>query len=132
MVSALVSAHPLEVVVSRSYRIGLLVLGALSALDLALPLLTDGEHPPMPVALAAAALGLASLVLVVSAWRGARRAVLPLVVLRALSALAAIPALFTADVPAPMLVTAALLLAFTAAGIGLTLTGRQHVQGGAR
>lgn len=117
---------------SRSSRIGLLVLGALSALDLALPLLTDGEHPPMPVALAAAALGLASLVLVVSAWRGAGRAVLPLVVLRALSAPAAVPALFTAEVPTPMLVIAVLLLALTAAGIGLTLTGRQHSQVGAR
>jgi hypothetical protein len=39
---------------SRSYRAGLILLGVLSAADLALPVLTDGEHPPMSVALAGA------------------------------------------------------------------------------
>ena len=79
---------------SRSLRAGLIVLGVLSVLDLLTPLVTDGEHPPMAIALGSAVIGLASLVLAVSAWRGAMRAVLPLVVLRALSAISAVPAVF--------------------------------------
>lgn len=51
---------------SPSSRAGLVLLGLLSAIDLFLPLLTDGETPPMGVALVAAALGLASLALIVS------------------------------------------------------------------
>lgn len=57
---------------SRSFRAGLALLGVLSALDVALPLLTDREHPPMAVALVASALGVASLALVVSSLVGAR------------------------------------------------------------
>jgi hypothetical protein len=109
------------------FRTGLLILGLLSVADLALPLLTDGETPPVPVALTAAALGLASLVLVVSAWRGARKAILPLIVLRALSAATALPAFFVADVPAPALATAAGVVLLTVAGVVLVLTDRTAV-----
>jgi hypothetical protein len=109
------------------FRAGLLVLGLLSIADLLLPLLADGEAPPMAVALVAAALGLASLVLVISAWRGARKAIVPLIVLRALSAAAAIPAFFATDVPAPAIAAAAATIALTAVGAALTLTGRTAV-----
>ena len=76
---------------TRSFRAGLVLLGILSVLDLAGPLTTDGDHPPMWVALVGAALGLVSLVFVGLVWRGSRRAVLPLVVLRLVSALTAVP-----------------------------------------
>ncbi|TWP50411.1 hypothetical protein FKR81_19725 [Lentzea tibetensis] len=115
---------------SRSTRAGLIVLGVLSVLDLLLPLLTDGEHPPMAIALVAAALGLASLVLVVSAWRGATRAVVPLVVLRALSALGAVPAAVVPGVPQPAIIAAGAGVLLTAVGIVLVLASR--VTAGAR
>lgn len=109
------------------FRAGLLVLGLLSVADLLLPLLTDGESPPMAIALTAAALGLASLVLVISAWRGAHRAILPLIALRTLSVAAALPAFFAADVPAPAIAAAAATVLLTAAGATLLLKGRTAV-----
>ena len=115
---------------SRSLRAGLIVLGLLSVLDLLLPLLTDGEHPPMAIALVTAALGLASLILVVSAWRGARRALLPLAVLRALSAVSALPAIFEPGVPAPIVLTVGAGLLVTIAGIALVYATR--ITAGAR
>ena len=36
---------------TRLYRAGLIVLGLLSLVDLAGPLITDGQHPPMVIAL---------------------------------------------------------------------------------
>ena len=82
------------------YLTGLGSLAVLSVLDLLGPLLTDGSHPPMSVALAGAAIGLASLALILPAWRGSRRAAWILVALRLLSALSAAPAFFAAGVPA--------------------------------
>jgi hypothetical protein len=105
-------------------RAGLIVLGVLSVLDLLLPLLTDGEHPPMAIALVTAVLGLLSLVLVVSAWRGATRAVLPLVLLRALSAIAALPALLVSDVPVEAVVAGSAAVLVTAVGVVLVLADR--------
>jgi hypothetical protein len=113
-----------EVLVSRSFRAGLIVLGVLSVFDLLLPLLTDGEHPPIAVALVAAALGLASLVLIVSAWRGATRAVIPLIVLRVLSAISAVPAVFVAGVPQAVVLAAGAGVLVTIVGITLVLATR--------
>ncbi len=110
---------------SRSTRAGLLVLGFLSVVDLFVPLLTDGDHPPMAVAVAAALLGAVSLALVVAAWRGARRAVPWLLVLRALSALSAAPAAVTPGVPGPVLVLAATGVLATIAGAALVLVPRR-------
>lgn len=104
-----------------AYRVGLTMLAVLSALDLLTPLLTDGEHPPMAVALAAAVLGLASLSLVVAAWRGSQRALLALVVLRVLSALAATPAFFVPGVPAAAVAAAIGLIALTFVGVALVI-----------
>lgn len=116
---------------SRSLHAGLTVFGVLSAADLALPLLTDGEHPPMPVALLVAALGLASLALVVLAWRDtrprARRAVSALVVLRLLSAATAVPAFFAAGAPAAALTSAAAVVALTLTGTALVLAPARAV-----
>jgi hypothetical protein len=116
----------MEVVMSRSFRAGLIVLGVLSALDLLGPLLTDGEHPPMAVALVGSVIGLASLALVVSAWRGATRATIPLVILRLLSALAAVPAFLEPGVPGPAMAAAAAGIALTVVGVALTLSGAQR------
>ena len=41
---------------TRQYRAGLIVLGLLSLVDLAGPLITDGQHPPMVIALIGAGL----------------------------------------------------------------------------
>lgn len=112
---------------SRTLRAGLLLLGLLSLLDLSLPLLTDGAHPPMAVALATAAVGLASLALVISAWRGARGAVPVLVILRALSALAAVPAVVEPGVPLPLVLAVAATMLATIVGITLVLARRVKV-----
>lgn len=114
---------------SSTFRAGLVVLGLLSLADLAGPVLTDGEHPPMSVALIGSALGLLSLVLVVFAWRGARRAVVPLIVLRALSALGAVPAFFLGEVPAAAMAAGGLVIALTALGVALLLMPARQLAG---
>lgn len=98
---------------------GLSLLALLSLVDVSGPLLTDGEHPPMAIALVGSALGLASLALVWYAARGASRALAPLIGLRSVSALSAIPAFFVADVPAAAVGLAAAFLALTAAGVAM-------------
>jgi uncharacterized membrane protein len=112
---------------SRSYRTGLVLLGLLSVLDLAGPLTTDGKHPPIYVALIGAVLGLASLVCVASAWRGSRRAVLPLVTLRLISALTAVPAFFADGVPSGIVALVVLFIALTLAGVALVSGSRSRM-----
>jgi hypothetical protein len=114
---------------SRTFRAGLIAFGVLSVGDLVTPLITDGEHPPMAIALVAAALGLISLVLVVFAWRGSRRAVVSLIVLRTVSALAAVPAFFAPDVPAAAMVAAGVGIALTIAGTALLLVPARELAG---
>ena len=109
---------------SRSFRTGLVLLGVLSVLDVAGPLMTDGDHPPMSIALIGAALGLASLACVAAAWRGSRRAVLPLIVLRLVSALSALPAFFVDDVPAGIIALVAVIVAATLVGVALVSGSR--------
>ncbi len=106
---------------SRSSRAGLVLLAALSLVDVAGPLMTDGDHPPMSVALVGSALGVASLVCLYLAWVGSRRAVLPLAALRLLSALTAAPAFFAADVPAAIRVLAGVIVLLTIVGIALVV-----------
>lgn len=115
------------------FRAGLVILALLSAQDLLLPLVTDGEHPPLPVALAAAVVGLISLVLIVSAWRGASRAVPVLIVVRLLSALSAAPAFMAPDVPSAAIAAAAVIVGLTLVGSALVLVGaRRGAMAGAR
>jgi len=105
-------------------RIGLVILGLLSLGDIATPVLTDGETPPYAVAALAAVLGVVSLVLVVRAYRDPSRPLRLLIGLRVLSAVAALPAFFVADVPAGAQAAAAGAVVLTAAGVLLTATGR--------
>jgi hypothetical protein len=108
---------------TRLYRAGLALLGVLSLGDLAAPLLTDGQHPPLFVALIGSALGLVSLVLVVLGWRGRRPAAVSLVVVRLLSALTAVPAFTVPGVPTTAVVLAGVLLGATLVGVVLVLVG---------
>ena len=117
---------------TRSYRVGLTLLAALSVLDLLTPLITDGQHPPMAVAAAAALLGLASLSFVMVAWRGSRSALSALVVLRTLSALSATPAFFSPGVPAAAMAAATGLIILTLVGIGFVIVGARTDPAGAR
>ncbi len=100
-------------------RPGLVVLALLSVGDVAGLALTDGEHPPYAVAALGAVLGLVSLVLVAQVWRGDASRLRPLVVLRVLSALTALPAFFVDNVPTAAVVAAAAIVALTALGVVL-------------
>ena len=108
---------------STAYRVGLVLLGVISLGDLAAPLLTDGQTPPMFIALIGSALGLVSLVLVVLAWRGRVAAAIGLVVLRLLSALTAVPAFLVPGVPAVPMVLAGVAITVTLVGVVLVFTG---------
>ena len=111
---------------SRPFRAGLVLLGVLSVLDLAGPLFTDGDNPPMFIALIGSALGLVSLMCVTAVWRCRRKLVLPLVVLRLISAVTASPAFFADGVPAGIAVVAAAIVLLTLVGIALVTGSREH------
>jgi hypothetical protein len=108
---------------STAYRAGLVLLGLLSLGDLSAPLLTDGQTPPMFIALIGSALGLLSLVLVVIAWRGRVAAAIGLVVLRLMSALTAVPAFLAPDVPPVPMALAGVAITVTLVGVGCVLAG---------
>jgi hypothetical protein len=108
---------------STAYRAGLVVLGVLSVVDLAAPLLTDGETPPLFIALIGSGLGLLSLILIVLAWRGRVAAALGVVVLRLLSALTAVPAFVFDGVPTVPKVLAGIAITLTVIGSVLVLAG---------
>lgn len=101
----------------------------MSLADLSDPLLTDGQHPPTAVAVAGAAFGLISLMLVVFAWRGAKAAAIGLVAVRVLSALAAVPALTEGGVPGFAVVLAGVLIALTLLGVVVVLAGLRRPVG---
>ena len=96
-------------------RVGLWLLGLCSVLDVATPAVTDGTTPPWPVAIAAAALGVVSLVLVVRALRGG--GVRLLIGLRILSAVSAVPAFFATGVPAAAVAAAAVVVVLDVVGV---------------
>lgn len=105
------------------YRAGLVILGGLSLGDLAAPLLTDGETPPLSIALIGAGLGLFSLILIAIAWRGRIAAAVGVVVLRVLSALTAVPAFLFDGVPTVPKVLAGIAVTLTVVGSVLVLAG---------
>jgi hypothetical protein len=107
---------------SRTHRAGLLVLGILSLLDLAGPAMTDGRHPPMAVAVAGSVIGAFSLMSMLYAWRGDRRALVTFVALRLLSAVITVPAFFISGVPAAATIAAAAIVVVTVVGVVLTLS----------
>jgi hypothetical protein len=108
---------------SALYRSGVVLLGVLSVIELTGPLTTDGQHPPMIIALIGSALGLVSIVLAVLAWRGRTMAAVGLCVLRVLSALTALPAFWVTGVPGPVVAVAGTSVMLTIIGVVLTLAG---------
>lgn len=106
---------------TNAYRTGLAVLGVLSLGDLAAPLLTDGETPPLFIASIGAGLGLLSLTLIAVAWRGRIAAAVGAIVLRVLSALTAVPAFLFDGVPTGPKVLAGIAITLTVVGSVLVL-----------
>jgi hypothetical protein len=105
------------------YRSGIVLLGILSVIDLTAPLYTDGQHPPMIIAVIGSVLGLVSIVLAVLAWRGRTAAAVGLCVVRVLSALTALPAFWVTGVPGPVVAVAGTFVVLTIVGVVLTLAG---------
>ena len=95
---------------------GLVLLGLLSVADVVSAFLTDGEFPPMWVAVLGGVLGLASLAVLVPAWRGSRTALGVLIALRVVSAASALPAFGVTGVPGPVVALAAAIVVLTAVG----------------
>ena len=114
---------------SRMNRAGLVVLGLLSVADLFGPLLTDGDHPPMEIAIGGSVVGLVSLVLLAFVWQGKRWALAPLITLRIASALLAVPAFFVADVPAGAVAAAGVGVAATVFGVVAALLPSRELVG---
>lgn len=108
---------------SLAFRIGLILLAVLSAVDLAGPLLTDGQTPPLEIALIGCALGVISIVLIIFAWRGSRVAAIAAVVARVLSALTAVPAFLFPDIPLLPMIVAGTMITLTVVGSALVLAG---------
>jgi hypothetical protein len=100
---------------------GLVLAGLLGLADLATPLVSDGAHPPMVVAFLGAALGLATLVALVPAWRGGRGAAWTVVGTRLVSAVTALPAFVVPDVPAEAVLAAGVGVAVTLLACGLVV-----------
>jgi hypothetical protein len=108
---------------TRLFRAGLIVLGLLSLVEVAGPLTTDGQHPPMQIALIGAGLGLISIVLVILAWPGRMAPAIGVIVLRLLSALTAVPAFLVPDVPIGAKIAAGAGITLTVVGAALVLAG---------
>jgi hypothetical protein len=108
---------------STLYRSGVVLLGILSVIDVTAPLYTDGQHPPMIIAVIGSVLGLASIVLAIFAWRGRTGAAVGLCVVRILSALTALPAFWVTGVPGAVMAVAGTFMVLTIVGVVLTLAG---------
>ncbi|WP_327006924.1 hypothetical protein OHA72_06355 [Dactylosporangium sp. NBC_01737] len=105
----------------RTLRTGLIIAAVLGVADIAAAIAGGGDTPPLPVAIAAAALGLITLVAAGYGRRGRRAAVITVIVTRVLSALGAVPAFFADDVPAAFVASAAVLVALTIAVVALLI-----------
>ncbi len=112
---------------NAQHKAGLVLLGLLSLSDLSLPFLTDGDHPPMWVAIIGLVFGLASLALLPAAWRGRRPALFGLLGTRLASALLALPVFFVNDAPDGAVVAVAAAVALTVLGVVLALVGTRQV-----
>ena len=111
---------------SSVYRAGLIILALISLGDLTAPLYTDGQTPPMFIALIGSALGLISLIMVALAWRGRLWAAIVLVVVRLLSALTAVPAFLEPGVPAIAMTLAGIAITVTLIGVVLVFAGMRR------
>jgi hypothetical protein len=112
---------------STGRRAGLLILGLLSLADVATLPLTDGEHPPYPIAALATVLGIVSLALVVKALRDPSCSLRLLIGLRIVSAVTVLPAFFVDEVPAAVQAIAGVIIVLTAVGVLLAARGRTPV-----
>lgn len=108
------------------HRAGLVLLALLALADLSMPFVTDGDHPPMWVAIISLVLGLASLACLPAAWRGRRPGLLGLLGTRLLSALLALPVFFVDDAPAGAVVGVAAAVALTVLGAVLAMVGTRR------
>lgn len=91
----------------RSIRTGLVIAAVLGVSDIA----TVGMGgPPLAIAIISAVFGVITLAALRPAWRGNRRGLTAVVVTRALSALATVPAFFGSDVAAGIRVLAGVLV----------------------
>lgn len=108
---------------TRVSRVGLIALGVLSLVSLPSPLWTDGQHPPMVIALIDAGVGLICIILVALAWPGRLWAAIAVVVLRLLVALTAVPAFLVPGVPAGPMILAGVSIGLTVASAALVLAG---------
>jgi hypothetical protein len=104
-------------------RAGLIVLGLLSLVSLSSPLWTDGQHPPMMIALIDAGVGLICIILIALAWPGRLWAAITVVVMRLLVALTAVPAFLVPGVPTGPMIAAGLGIGFTVLGAALVFAG---------
>jgi hypothetical protein len=111
---------------SALYRSGVVLLGVLSVIGLTTALFTDGQHPPVIIAIIGAVLDLISIALAVLAWRGRGAAAIGLCVVRVLSALTAVPAFYVGGVPGPIMAVAGTFIVFTIVGVVLTLAGSRR------
>ncbi len=106
-------------------RIGLVLAGLLALVDIgsiASPTPEGETGPPMAVLVVGVVLGLATLAALVPAWRtGSRTALRAVAGTRIVSAILALPAFFV-DIPAGLLVFAALMFALTVVSVVLVLT----------
>jgi hypothetical protein len=110
----------------RPVRGGLWLLGWCSVLDVASLAVTDGDTPPWALAIAGAALGRVSVVLVIRALRGG--GVRLLIGLRILSALTAVPAFLVGDAPAAAVAGAAAVVVLNVVGVLLVAGGGRRVE----
>jgi membrane-bound ClpP family serine protease len=109
------------------HKAGLVLLALLAAADLSLPFVTDGDHPPMWVAIIALVLGLASFACLPAAWRGRRPGLLGLLATRLLSTLLALPVFFVDDAPDGAVLGVAATVALTVLGAVLSMAGTRGV-----
>lgn len=107
----------------KAIRTGLVLAFLLGLSDIPQVLITDGENPPMGVAIAATVLGVVTVAAVVLAWRGSRTGFTVTAVTRALSALSALPALVVDDVPVAIRVVTVVFIALTVASLVLIRPG---------
>jgi hypothetical protein len=107
---------------TKAFTTGLVIAGLLALGDVATAFTTDGEHPPVPIAIAGALLGLITLAGVVLGRRGNRGWLTAIIVTRLLSAVAALPALVVDGVPGPIRGVAAAGIVLTLIAVALVAT----------
>ena len=105
---------------SKAFTTGLVIAGLLALGDIATPVLSDGEHPPIAIGLVCAALGLVTAAALPAAWRRqSRGALTAIIVTRLLSAVTALPAFVADGVPAAARIAAATGILITAVVVAL-------------